>query len=545
MATIADRDMTVGPAGRRTEARTITSALREQAHRFGDEPFIITPEDHVLSFAAVRERALAVAGALLGHGMRIGDRVAFMSANRPQLIELTLGPAHAGMIAVPINVFLKGEFLRHQLVNSAASAIAVDHIGLDALRPLISDLPDLRLLILLDDELDAPQFAGRVVGYWELLGAGGAVEAYHEPAPRDTFLILYTSGTTGPAKGCMLSHAYMTRVARVMSRMLVLDDDDVQICVHPMFHMSGQMDLMLALTSGTAVGLEYRFSATRFFDRAKRLGATYWGGPGITDFLVEQPATRDHRLRRWIGIPFAPEKERLFFEKFGIRSICQMYAQTEANPVATVGLGDPAPRDTDGRIVDDIECLVVDEEDSPVPRGEVGEIVIRPKVPGAIFSGYWNDAESTVEGWRNLWHHTGDLGRMDADGCLTFVDRKKDAMRRKGENVSAMELENTLLGFEPIAEVAAHAVHVDGETDEHIKACIVLKRGVAFDREKYAEFLMTMVPHFAVPRYYELLPELPRNPIGRVLKFELRSAGLTAGTHDLFALGLAHDRRRD
>jgi carnitine-CoA ligase len=542
--TAADRDVAVGPTTRRTEACTITSALREQAQRFGEQPFIITPEDRISSFGTVRDRALALAGGLLAHGVRTGERVAFMSANRLQLIELTLGPAHAGMITVPINVFLRGEFLRHQLVNSAASAIAVDHLGLEALRPLVGGLPDLRLLILLDDDLDASEFRGDVVGYPALYGTDATVEA-REPAPLDTFLILYTSGTTGPSKGCMLSHAYMTRVARVMSRMLVLDDDDVQICVHPMFHMSGQMDLMLALTSGTAMGVEYRFSASRFFDRAKRLGATYWGGPGITDFLLDQPATTDHRLRRWIGTPFAPEKERMLHEKFGIRSICQMYAQTEANPVATVGLCNPAPRDTDGRIVEDIECQVVDEEDSPLPPGEVGEIVIRPRVPGAIFSGYWNDADRTLAGWRNLWHHTGDLGRLDTDGLLTFVDRKKDAMRRKGENVSAMELEKALLGFDQIAEVATHAVHVDGETDEHIKACIVPKPSVAFDRERYAEFVMATVPHFAVPRYYELLPDLPKNPIGRVLKFELRSRGLTVGTHDLFAMGLAHDRRRD
>lgn len=545
MATIAaDRDAAVGPRSRRTEARTVTSALREQAQRFGDQPFVVTPEDRVLSFGAVRDRVLDLAAGLLAHGARAGDRVAFMSANRPELIELTLAPPHAGMITVPINVFLRGEFLRHQLVNSAASAIAVDRIGLDALRPLLDGLPDLRVLILLEDGLEPTEFGGTVVGYPELFGSGGSIVA-DEPRPLDTFLILYTSGTTGASKGCMLSHAYMARVARVMGRMLVLDDEDVQICVHPMFHMSGQMDLMLALTSGTAIGVEYRFSARRFFNRAKRLGATYWGGPGITDFLLDQPATRDHRLRRWIGTPFGPEKEQILHEKFGIRSISQMYAQTEANPVAIVGLRDPAPRDTDGRIVEDIECQVVDEQDSPVPRGEVGEIVIRPKIPGAIFSGYWNDAERTLAGWRNLWHHTGDLGRLDVDGFLTFVDRKKDAMRRKGENVSAMELEKTLLAFEQIAEVAAHAVHVDGETDEQIKACIVPKPGVAFDRERYAEFLMATVPHFAVPRYYELLAELPRNPIGRVLKFELKSVGLTVGTHDLFALGLAHDRRRD
>jgi crotonobetaine/carnitine-CoA ligase len=332
-----------------------------------------------------------------------------------------------------------------------------------------------------------------------------------------------------------------------MSQMLVLDDDDVQICVHPMFHMSGHMDLMLALTSGTPMGLEHRFSAAKFFDRAKALGATYWGGPGITDFLLDQPPTRDHRLRRWIGIPFAPEKQRRLEDDFGIRSVCQMYAQTEANPVAvasSLGLNHPAARHTDGRVCDDIECQVVDDEDNAVPVGEIGEIVIRPRVPGAIFSGYWNDAERNVECWRNLWHHTGDLGKLDADGLLTFVDRKKDAMRRKGENVSAMELERALLGYGQIAEVAVHAVRVHDESDEQIKACIVLQPGETFDRRRYAEFVMEHVPHFAVPRFYELLDALPRNPIGRVLKFELRDAGLTPGTVDLFALGLADDRRR-
>jgi crotonobetaine/carnitine-CoA ligase len=527
---------------RRTRADTVTGALDEQADRYPDDPFLITPEDRVESFARVRERAIDLGAGLSGHGLIAGDRVAFMAANRPELIHLTFGAAYAGLITVPINVFLKGEFLRHQLANSAAAAIAVDRLGLDALRPLLTGLPDLRLIILLEDGLGVPEFGGTVVRHRQLSGAGTTLEPV-VAGSLDTFLILYTSGTTGASKGCMLSHAYLMRVARVMSRLLALDDDDVQICVHPMFHMSGQMDLVLALATGTPIGVEHRFSASGFFERAKRLGATYWGGPGITDFLLDQPATRDHRLRRWIGIPFAPEKEARLWEKFGIRSICQMYAQTEANPVASAGLLEPAARHTDGRIMDDIECQVVDEQDRPVPVGQVGEIVIRPKVPGAIFSGYWRDAERNLECWRNLWHHTGDLGRFDRDGLLTYVDRKKDSMRRKGENVSAMELERALLEFPGIAEVATHGVRLPGEAEEFIKACIVMAPGVQFDQAGFAAFAMEALPHFAVPRYYELLDELPRNPIGRVLKFELRATGLTERTVDLFALGLAHDRR--
>jgi carnitine-CoA ligase len=527
---------------RRAHADTLLGALDEQAVRFPDDPFLIFGAE-TTTFGQLRASALDLAAGLLGHGLVAGDRVAFMSTNRPELITLAFGGAYAGMITVPINVFLKGEFLRHQLVNSAAGAIAVDATGLAALAPLLPGLPELRLVILLEPDLSVSGFGGRVIRYPDLFDLGVLAEP-HRPRPLDVLLILYTSGTTGASKGCMLSQAYLVRVARVMSRMLLLGDDDIQLCVHPMFHMSGQMDLALALVSGTPIGLEPRFSASAFFPRAKQLGATYWGGPGISDFLLGLPATRDHRLRRWIGIPFSPESEATLLAKFGIRSICQMYAQTEANPVATVGLDLPAARDTDGHVVDDIECQVVDDEDRPVPVGEVGEIVLRPRVPGAMFSGYWNDAERNIECWRNLWHHTGDLGRIDAAGQLTFVDRKKDSMRRKGENISAMELERALLGYPPIAEVATHGVRQEGAPEEDIKACLVLHPGETFDRRGFAEYVTEHVPHFAVIRYVEVLPELPRNPIGRVLKFELRDRPITPGTIDLFALGLTSDRRR-
>jgi crotonobetaine/carnitine-CoA ligase len=534
---------------RRSGGRTVLAALDEQAGRFPGDPFLITPgpevdgPDDVVTFAALRARAVDVGAGLVHHGVRPGDRVAYMAANRPELVTLTFGAAYAGMITVPINLFLKGQFLRHQLVNSAARAIAVDEVGLAALAPLLAGLPDLRLVILLDEDLDVEGTATTSIPYAALADAPVPLTP-HVPEPLETFLILYTSGTTGPSKGCMLSHAYMIRVAEVMSRQLRLGDDDVQSCVHPLFHMSGQMDLVLALTSGTPIGLERQFSASRFFPRAKALGATYWGGPGITELLLAQRPTRDHRLTRWIGTPLSPASEIRLAEEFGIASVCQLYAQTEANPVSIAGLDRPAPRHTDGWVVEDIDCQIVDDCDHPVPRGEVGEIVLRPRVPGAMFSGYWNDAERTVEAWRNLWHHTGDLGRLDERGCLTFVDRKKDAMRRKGENVSAMELERALLTFPAIAEVACHGVRLDDQPEEDIKACIVLADDAQFDRDAFAAFLMETLPRFAIVRYYEILDALPRNPIGRVQKFELREKPITDATVDLFALGLTHDRRR-
>jgi crotonobetaine/carnitine-CoA ligase len=419
----------------------------------------------------------------------------------------------------------------------------VDAVGLAALTPVLHRLPDLRLIITLEPDLSVDGFSGTVIDVKELR-ATGAPAPDHEPGLLETFLILYTSGTTGASKGCMLSQTYMVRVGNVMSEMLEVVDDDVQMCVHPLFHMSGHMDVAIALMTGTPVGLENSFSAGRFFPRAKELGATFWGGPGISDILLTLPATKDHKLRRWIGLPFSPQAAQTMLDKFGIASICQGYAQTEANPVATVGLNTPGAPDTNGWIVPDLECQVVDDNDFPVPVGDVGEIVIRPKVPGAMFSGYWNDAERTIEAWRNLWHHTGDLGRFDEAGHLTFVDRKSDSMRRKGENISAMELERALLEFGGIAEVAVHSVRVADQAEDDIKACIVLAPDAQFDPARFGEFVTETVPHFAVVRYYELFEALPRNPIGRVQKFELRQRGLTGSTVDMFALGHTSDRRR-
>lgn len=528
---------------RRTTATTMLGALDEQAERFGDDPFLISAEDVVSTFADVRDRSRDLAAGLVHHGVEPGDRVAFMARNRNELVELTFGSSYGQMICVPVNVFLKGEFLSHQLINSAATAIAVDRTGLDALSPVLALLPDLRLVITLEPGLVVDGFSGVVIEYAELFGTGGVLACY-EPGPLDTFLILYTSGTTGSSKGCMLSQAYMVRVGRVMSGMLDVVDDDVQLCVHPMFHMSGQMDLAIALITGTAMGVETQFSASSFFPRAKELGATFWGGPGISDLLLLQPATKDHKLRRWIGLPFSPQQSQTMLDKFGILSICQGYAQTESNPISSVGLNTPGAPETNGRVMADLDCQVVDDNDFPVPVGTVGEIVIRPRIPGAMFSGYWNDAERTLQGWRNLWHHTGDLGRFDEAGNLTFVDRKSDSMRRRGENISAMELERALLGFDPIAEVAVHAVRAQDQSEDDIKACIVLKPDATFDRESFAAFVNDRIPHFAVVRYYELLDSLPRNPIGRVQKFVLRKNAVTELTVDLFEAGLTSDRRK-
>jgi crotonobetaine/carnitine-CoA ligase len=184
---------------------------------------------------------------------------------------------------------------------------------------------------------------------------------------------------------------------------------------------------------------------------------------------------------------------------------------------------------------------IVDDDDVEVARGDVGEIVVRPLEPDCMFSGYWGRPTETLDTFRNLWHHTGDFGRMDDDGFVSFVDRKKDALRRRGENVSSMELEAAIVRHPKVAEVAVHAVP-SAATEDDIKACVVLAPEAETTPQELFGFFEANLPYFAVPRYVEVIPALPKNAVGRVLKHELRAAGVTEGTWDLEALGLVVSR---
>jgi carnitine-CoA ligase len=530
---------------RAVSSMTILDALDEQVRRRGDESFILVGQRSI-SFGEAQQRACRVAGGLAALGLPKGGRVAYLSQNRPELIGLEFGVAYAGMVTVPLNVQLVGEFLRHQLVDAEISAIAVDANGLRALRPFVADLPHLEYIVALDPVPPIDGLTVPVVEFGHLL-EHKPIEKPHRPAPDDIALILYTSGTTGPAKGCVLSHRYMVRVGNTYNRLLDIGDDDVQICVLPMFHMSGQMDLMMALLSGTPISIEPRFSASQFLSRARELGATFWAGIGSTvDLLLKQEPKvddLDNPLRKWIGVPLTDQQAATAAERFGIHTCRQLFAQTEANPVSASGIDIPADLGTDGRVLDDIDVRIVDDDGNDVPTGEVGEILLRPRAPGAMFSGYWAGAGQPPGGWTGGWHYTGDLGSLDEMTQLRFIDRKNDSMRRKGENISALELDQALLGFQAFAEVATHGVTVDGELEQHIKACVVLQEGAKLDLEEFGRFVAHAVPHFAVPRYIEVFEQLPRNPIGRVQKFELRRNPLSNNTIDLFVLGHASDRR--
>ena len=502
-----------------------------------------------LSFSALDTRTDAVAAGLVVAGVGKGDRVAIVSANRIEMIELFFALAKLGAVQVPLNAYLKGEFLRYQLADSQASTLIVDASAAAVVAPLLESLPELRLLVLLDGAIkDAVVPPVRVCAYAEL--ATAASPPIVELQPADLMSIVYTSGTTGQPKGCMLSHGYYTRVARAMGEACELTVDDVLLTALPLFHGGARMMVLAAgLAHGLPVVVEPEFRARSFLARAAATGATIAFGVGAMGaaLLATEPSAQDraHRLRAMGLVPFPVESQRRFAERFGVEAWAEMFGQTECVPVTWSPLSGPRSRASCGRPGSDLEVALFDEDDRPVPLGTAGEICVRPGEPLAMFSGYWRNSEATVEAFRNLWHHTGDYGRADQDGFITFVDRKKDAVRRRGENVSTQELETAIALHPAIAEAAAHAVP-SAATDDDIKVCLVLAHGAEVTPAELFGFFKANLPYFAIPRYVEVVAALPKNAVSRVMKHELRKRPMTDAVWDLQALGLtvARDERR-
>jgi crotonobetaine/carnitine-CoA ligase len=499
--------------------------------------------------------AAALARALDAAGVAAGDRVAFLVPNRMERIDLFFACARLGAVQVPLNTFLKGEFLRYQLADCGAATAVVDGPGLAAVAPLLPALPALqRLIVLYDDAGDGPipevPATVEIIRFADLDRPALAEADLPRPTPDDLAAIVYTSGTTGPSKGCLINQGYYVHIGAAWQAALELQADDVYYSAFPLFHLSGQaLALMATLHRGATLVLEPAFSATTFMARAAAVGASVVMGVGAMAqaILATPPADSDrtHSLRLCSWIPLPEAKQLEFEERFATAVSAEGYGQTECAPVTFSPASGVRRRTTAGRPAPWLDVRIVDEDDVAVPAGDVGEIVVRPLEPDSLFQGYWGRPAETVSTFRNLWHHTGDYGRMDPEGFVTFVDRKKDALRRRGENVSSMELEAAILRHPRVTEVAVHAVE-SAATEDDIKACCVVADpgSPELTPDELFGFFAEHLPYFAVPRYVELVAELPKNALGRVLKHELRARGVTPATWDFEKLGLTVDRDR-
>jgi carnitine-CoA ligase len=519
--------------------RVLGDWLREEAALDPDRQFVQCASDWV-TLGELDRRSDRVAAALQARGVRAGDRVAINLPNRIEYIVLIYAIAKLGAIQVPLNTFLRGEFLLHQLRQTTPSLYITDEAGLRLLAPVLPALDSDPVLVLVGGAVDTADLPPAIdYAEWEVSEAKLAAV---EVAPNDVCAVIYTSGTTGASKGCTITHGYYCNLINVFIDLGWYEKGDIVFGANPLFHFSGQTWLVAAaLAVRGSVIVEPAFSASRYMARIRETGATNAMGMGAMGAaILAQPPTEDdrnHKLRHITFMPSTPELVRRFEARFGIEPFAEVFGQSECWPAL---LGDPrGPRrpGSMGKATSGLEIKIVDDDDIEVPLGQAGEIVVRPTEPYRLFSGYWANDEATVGTFRNLWHHTGDQGRLDADGYYWFVDRKKDSLRRRGENVSSIELEQAIHKHPHVAAVAVHAVPAElGEDD--IKACIVLAADAEITPTELFEFFRTSLPYYAVPRYVEYIAELPANVNGRVQKFKLRERGITELTLDFELLGL-------
>lgn len=516
--------------------------LRHAADRYAERRFVCVGKDEA-SYGDIEKLSDRLSGGLQHIGVRKGDRVAIILPNCMEYIVSMFAIAKLGATQVPISTYLKGEFLRHQLAESQSAFIIADDLGLRQLVPLMEVLPDIKAVVAVG--ASSVEMPVSIAEFGALMNCG-VIAKFPEVSPDDLYGILYTSGTTGASKGCMISHGYYTWIPESIRRAGWSGEGDTIYGANPLFHMSGQNFLVTnALTCGGSAVVEPAFHASTFIRRAGETGATVINAMGsmMSMILAQPPSASDraHNVRQATCVPTPPDVWQKFYDRFGIPINSQIYGQTEFWPATIAQAGSIPKPGGAGNPMSHVELKIVDDDDREVPTGEVGEIVLRPKEPRTMFSGYWNNPEATLAAFRNLWHHTGDAGRVDEDGTLFFADRKKDSMRRRGENISSMELEEAILKHDAISAVAVHAVPSDvGEDD--IKACIVPAVREELTAQSLFAFFKATLPYYAIPRYVELMDELPRNPVNRVQKFILRERGVTPETWDFEELGLVVER---
>jgi len=503
-----------------------------------------------LTYREFHRRARQTAGMFQEGGIGRGDRVCLLLPNGPEFLYCWFGLALLGAISVPVNTAYKRDETAFILQDAAAKAI-VAHQSLAAVATAAADLsPDLTHRLLVAAAADAaaePSPAGGWVDFADAL-AGAAVSAGNpEVSPEDTAMLVYTSGTTGHPKGVQVTHKMYVAAGQGFAHWTAATPQDRFFTCLPFFHANAQYySTMGTLAAGATLIVAERFSASRFWAQARQAGATVVNFIGMMmPVLAKQPpspADRDNQVRLFYGSPaFPPEFLQAFQERFG-PAIIVGFGMTETCYGTIERMGEPRRANSSGRprlhpdarFVNEIR--IVDDAGQPLGTDAVGEIAIKNP---AVMPGYWRNPEQTALALRDGWLHTGDLGWQDAEGYLYFVDRKKDVIRRRGENISSQEVEEVIKRHPSALDCAVIAVPSELGEDE-VKAYVTPRPGQTLDPAQIIHWCAEQLAYFKVPRYVEVRAELPRTPSLRVRKDLLRQEreNLIEGCFDREAAGI-------
>lgn len=521
--------------------------LERNASVLGDKVFLHW-DDRQRTFRDMDGIANRMANGFREHGIGKGDNVVIFMANRPEYIDTWFGLAKLGAVEVPVNNALTGNILCHVINNSEAAVIVTD----DQLLPRILDLRDkfqfLKKLIIQTDEAETRSAVSRAIDagieavpFQELLTCPDRAPPDPGICQQDIMAIIYTSGTTGPSKGVLVPYRQVYATYEALFK--YNSPDDVYYNPLPLFHLSGQYCYYRMLVIGGSVVGRDKFSRSAFWEDIDRYGCTdTLLISSMAHYLHNQPERNDdalHSLKRVSMVPLIEDIEG-FMKRFDVE-VCTGYNMTEVSmPICTDGYTLIDNRSC-GRVRPGVQVRIVNEQDEVLSPNQVGELIVRADEPWTMNAGYWKMPDKTVEAWRNQWLHTGDAFYADEIGNYYFVDRLKDAIRYRGENISSMEVELEINSHPSVAESAVIAVSSEHLEDE-IKAVIVLLDGCELSPEALIRYLERRLPYYMVPRYIEFRRELPKTPTAKIRKQTLRSEGIGEDTWDRIEAGIELER---
>lgn len=515
--------------------------LDRWANERPDQPHVVFADGAEWTFAELRDKVRTKAAGLRAMGIEQGEHVAVWLPNGPDALIAFYAINYIGAVFVPFNTAYRGQLLQHVIANSGARVLLVH----PDLVPRLSEIDLGRVeRLVVTTGIEVPEAPRPIQRFDELAGAADETLELARPIePWDIQSIIYTSGTTGPSKGVLSSYLHMFSNAGPESWPMV-DENDRYMCVAPIFHIGGMGPPFVMLARGASVAMIDNFSTEDFWAVAKATQSTVVFLLGVmATFLLKaepRPDDRDHTVKKAFMVPLTGDAPA-FTERFGV-DIYTIFNMTEiSSPI--VSEANPTKIGTCGRVRDGVDVRLVDRNDCEVPIGEIGEMLVRTDRPWAMNSGYNANPEATAEAWRNGWFHTGDAFRRDEDGYFYFVDRVKDAIRRRGENISSFEVEADVCSHPAVREAAAVAVPSEFSEDE-VMVIVAPVPGQKLEARQLAEFLIDTMPYFMVPRYIRILDELPKTPSAKVMKADLRKEGVTSDTWDREAAGLRVRREK-
>jgi carnitine-CoA ligase len=513
---------------------TVPDVLDLRAQQFGDRVMMSIAGTPV-TFAQMRDRSCAAANVLVGLGVKRGETVALFTGTCPEWVYFWLGAARIGAVPAAVNAASKGDFLLHALRLSRAAVAVTDNDRQGRLAEVAGDVDTLRSVLVQGDSLT------------DALNAAPTVSPPGAAAEPDDIALFFTSGTTGPSKAVATTWQYLFTAAATVASTWELAEGDVLWTAMPLFHLSAAPTVLAPMLVGGTSVLAGAFHPSEVWDDIRSCGAIGFAGAGAMVSMLwnlpPDPRDAETGLRFISAAPIAADMYRAIEERYRCR-IVTMYGMTEAFPIAYKSVSDDGKTGTSGQVNPNFEVRIVDSHEQAVPQGMVGEIACRARKPHAVSEGYVASASGgpPLQIDRHPeWFRTGDLGFLDNDSNLTYVDRVKDSLRRRGENISSVEVEQTVLRHPAVLEAAAVGIPSDlGEDD--ILVVVTLRPDAVIEYAELLDFCCARMPYFCVPRYLEVLEEIPKNVIGRVRKDVLRNRGLGAGAWDREAHGYVLSR---